>query len=99
MQAEPDGGAQCDAAMIRFAILRNVGHCFVKLGQFQDAIHSYEAVMDAWPDPHSGAISNRNTWMSAVMMLWTMTLGNVTVPDLGLVMYRFQSGSLLFCPG
>jgi len=59
-------GAQCDAAMIRFAILRNVGHCFVKLGQFQDAIHSYEAVMDAWPDPHSGAMSNRNTWMSAL---------------------------------
>ena len=34
----------------RFRILRNIGHAFVKLGQFQDAINSYESVLESSPD-------------------------------------------------
>jgi len=34
---------------MRFKIMRNIGNAFVRLGQYQDAIHSYEAVMDAHP--------------------------------------------------
>lgn len=35
---------------LRFKIMRNIGNSFVKLGQFQDAIDSYEAVMNGSPD-------------------------------------------------
>lgn len=31
---------------MKFKIMRNIGSAFVRLGQFQDAIHSYEAIMD-----------------------------------------------------
>ena len=30
---------------IRFKIFRNIGNAFVRLGQFQDAIQSYETIM------------------------------------------------------
>ena len=39
---------------LRFQILRNIGNSFVKLGQFQDAIDSYESVMAGAPDIQSG---------------------------------------------
>ena len=35
---------------LRFRILRNIGNAFVKLGQFQDAIESFEIVMTGTPD-------------------------------------------------
>eukprot|EP01038_Epipyxis_sp_PR26KG_P010596 gene10596-14235_t len=35
---------------LRFRIFRNIGNSFVKLGQFQDAIESYETIMNASPD-------------------------------------------------
>jgi intraflagellar transport protein 88 len=35
---------------MRFKIMRNIGVSFVKLGQFQDAVHSFEAIMDQAPD-------------------------------------------------
>jgi intraflagellar transport protein 88 len=35
---------------LRFRIFRNIGNAFVKLGQFQDAIESYESVMAGSPD-------------------------------------------------
>ncbi len=34
---------------VRFKIMRNIGNAFVRLGQFQDAIQSYEAIMDGNP--------------------------------------------------
>ena len=34
--------------------MRNIGNAFVKVGQFQDAITSFEAVMDASPEMHTG---------------------------------------------
>jgi intraflagellar transport protein 88 len=35
---------------LRFRIFRNIGNAFVKMGQFQDAIDSYEMVMQGSPD-------------------------------------------------
>jgi len=35
---------------LRYRIFRNIGNAFVKLGQFQDAIESFESVMTGSPD-------------------------------------------------
>lgn len=35
---------------LRFKIMRNIGNAFVKLGQFQDAIDSFDSVMNGSPD-------------------------------------------------
>ena len=35
---------------LRFRIIRNIGNAFIKMGQFQDAIESYETVMTGSPD-------------------------------------------------
>jgi intraflagellar transport protein 88 len=35
---------------MRYKILKNIGHAFVKLGQFQDAFASYDAVLEGAPD-------------------------------------------------
>jgi len=34
----------------RFKIMRNIGNAFVRMGQYQDAIHSFEACVDQAPD-------------------------------------------------
>jgi intraflagellar transport protein 88 len=34
--------------------MRNIANAFVRLGQFQDAIQSFEAIMDACPDSQTG---------------------------------------------
>lgn len=34
---------------MRFKIFRNIGNSFVRLGHFQDAIQSYETIMDGDP--------------------------------------------------
>ena len=39
---------------IRFKIFRNIGNAFVRLGQFQDAIQSYETIMGGSPDFQTG---------------------------------------------
>lgn len=41
-------------ADVRLKIMRNIGNAFVKLGQFSDAIQSYEAIMDANPEFQTG---------------------------------------------
>jgi intraflagellar transport protein 88 len=38
----------------RLKIMRNIGNAFVKMGQFQDAITSFEAIMEGNPDYHTG---------------------------------------------
>lgn len=35
---------------MRFKILKNIGHAFVKLGQYQEAINSYETIMKGAPE-------------------------------------------------
>jgi intraflagellar transport protein 88 len=35
---------------LRFKIMRNIGNAFIKLGQYQDAIDSFEAIMAGSPD-------------------------------------------------
>ncbi|EGR28423.1 hypothetical protein IMG5_176090 [Ichthyophthirius multifiliis] len=35
---------------MRFKILKNIGHSFVKLGQFEEAINTYESIMKGSPD-------------------------------------------------
>merc|ERR1719502_2324351 len=39
---------------IRYKIMRNIGNSFVRMGQFQDAIASYEQIMDGSPDLQTG---------------------------------------------
>ncbi|KAJ3294769.1 Intraflagellar transport protein 88 [Borealophlyctis nickersoniae] len=39
---------------IRLKIMRNIGIAFVRMGQFQDAITSFEAIMEGNPDYHTG---------------------------------------------
>jgi intraflagellar transport protein 88 len=39
---------------IRFKIFRNIGNAFVRIGQFQDAIQSYETIMTAQPEFQTG---------------------------------------------
>jgi len=39
---------------MRFKIFRNIGNAFVRLGQFQDAIPSYETIMQGSPDLQTG---------------------------------------------
>ncbi|CAM9370847.1 unnamed protein product, partial [Heterosigma akashiwo] len=39
---------------IRFKIFRNIGNAFVRLGQYQDAIQSYETIMGGAPDFQTG---------------------------------------------
>lgn len=34
--------------------MRNIGSAFVKMGQYQDAITSYEAIMEGTPDYLTG---------------------------------------------
>ncbi|KAJ3260309.1 Intraflagellar transport protein 88 [Boothiomyces macroporosus] len=38
----------------RFKIMRNIGNAFIKMGQFQDAITSFEAIMEGNPDMQTG---------------------------------------------
>eukprot|EP00842_Homolaphlyctis_polyrhiza_P000412 jgi/Hompol1/1371/HPOL_005581-RA len=38
----------------RLKIMRNIGCAFIKMGQFQDAITSLEAIMEGNPDHHTG---------------------------------------------
>jgi intraflagellar transport protein 88 len=38
----------------RLKIMRNIGNSFVKMGQFQDAITSYESIMETNPEYHTG---------------------------------------------
>mgnify|MGYP001323275882 CR=1 FL=1 len=35
---------------LRFKIMRNIGHAFVKLGKFSEAISTYEAILEGHPD-------------------------------------------------
>jgi intraflagellar transport protein 88 len=35
---------------MKVKILKNIGHAFVKLGQFQEAIDTYEGIMESQPD-------------------------------------------------
>ena len=35
---------------LQYKILRNIGNCFVKLGQYKDAMASYEQIMDGSPE-------------------------------------------------
>ncbi|KAJ3167375.1 Intraflagellar transport protein 88 [Geranomyces variabilis] len=39
---------------IRLKIMRNIGNAFIRMGQFQDAITSFEAIMEGSPDYHAG---------------------------------------------
>ena len=39
---------------IRYKIMRNIGNAFVRLGQFQDAVASFEQIMDGSPDLQTG---------------------------------------------
>ncbi len=39
---------------IRYKIMRNIGNAFVRLGQFQDAIASYEQIMEGSADLQTG---------------------------------------------
>lgn len=39
---------------VRFKILRNIGNAFFRLGQFADAVQSYETIMGGHPDSHTG---------------------------------------------
>lgn len=39
---------------IRYKIMRNIGNAFVRLGQFQDAIASYDQIMEGSPDLQTG---------------------------------------------
>jgi len=39
---------------IRSKIIRNIGVAFVRLGQFQDAIASFEQIMEGYPDVQTG---------------------------------------------
>ena len=36
---------------MRFKITKNIGHAYIKLGQFQEAITHYEQVLKGSPDP------------------------------------------------
>ncbi|GAQ81294.1 hypothetical protein KFL_000760230 [Klebsormidium nitens] len=38
----------------RYKIMRNIGVAFMRLGQYQDALQSFEAIMDGSPDYQSG---------------------------------------------
>ena len=38
----------------RLRVMRNIGNAFVKMGQFQDAVTSFEAIMEGNPDYHTG---------------------------------------------
>ncbi|CAM9656365.1 unnamed protein product [Laminaria digitata] len=39
---------------VRFKIIRNIGTAFVRMGQFQDAIGQYDAIMQGNPDHQTG---------------------------------------------
>jgi intraflagellar transport protein 88 len=39
---------------MRALILKNIGHSFVKLGRFHDAVAAYEGIMRAGADPATG---------------------------------------------
>mmetsp|Transcript_24966 Transcript_24966/g.99154 ORF Transcript_24966/g.99154 Transcript_24966/m.99154 type:complete len:546 (+) Transcript_24966:869-2506(+) len=39
---------------MRFKIMRNIGDAFVRLGQFSDAVQSYETIMGGDADTHTG---------------------------------------------
>jgi hypothetical protein len=46
---------------MRFKIMRNIANSFVRLGQFQDAIQSYEAIIEAHGDPQTVLLQHRCT--------------------------------------
>ena len=39
---------------LRFKIMRNIGHASFRMGAYQDALHSYEEIMDGNPDFQAG---------------------------------------------
>ncbi|KAK9806351.1 hypothetical protein WJX72_011075 [[Myrmecia] bisecta] len=38
----------------RLKIMRNIGIAFVRMGQYQDALQTFESIMEAQPDHHAG---------------------------------------------
>ena len=46
--------AASTALAVSYKIMRNIGNAFVRLGQFQDAIASFEQIMDGSPDLQTG---------------------------------------------
>ena len=55
--------------------MRNIGNAFVKMGQFQDAITSFEAIMELVPDYQSGDLQiflqKDSIWPCAISLLET----------------------------
>lgn len=39
---------------LRYRAMRNIGNAFVKCGQYQDAVQTYEAIMEGFPDHLTG---------------------------------------------
>lgn len=39
---------------LRFKLYRNIGNVFVKMGQYKDAVHSYETILEGTGDPAAG---------------------------------------------
>lgn len=57
----------------RFKIMRNIGNAFIKMGQFQDAITSFEAIMEGNPDMQTGSrfFIQVSTWCCVILRLGT----------------------------
>nr|KAJ3419677.1 Intraflagellar transport protein 88 [Polyrhizophydium stewartii] len=54
----------------RLKIMRNIGCAFIKMGQFQDAITSLEAIMEGSPDHHTG----KSMWLTLRLGCFNLVL-------------------------
>ncbi len=88
---------------VRLKIMRNIGNSFVRLGQFQDAIQSYEAIMEGnpgighvWSVVSCGVQRCRGVWfVSALCCAVCVWGGGVN----GRLPSRLQLGCVLLCSG
>lgn len=73
---------------MRFKIMRNIAHAFVRMGNYKDAQMSYEAIMEARPDLQSGfnllvcyfALGDREKMKSCLSKLLAIRETDLGVP-------------------
>eukprot|EP01135_Chromosphaera_perkinsii_P000153 Nk52_evm49s32 gene=Nk52_evmTU49s32 len=69
---------------MRFKIMRNIGNAFARMGQYQDAISSFEVIMEGNPDTTTGfnlilcyfALGDKGNMKKSFQLLLTMIHGS-----------------------
>ena len=83
---------------LRYKIMRNIGHASFRMGAYQDAIQSYEEVMDGNPDFQVGATAAARHGAAATGHVYGPSLAGWLVLVGGLSPCPWPLASCLCCP-